>query len=616
MTVCADASLHSKVVHLLEEIYSSVELATKDPGFTGFDGLASELITGMRLDQQCTPPPAHHNPWSQEDVVLISYGDTFLPAEALETDKQDSGRDAPKGIAAEASAEREKPLQVLKHFMDEYCDGVINSIHILPFFPFSSDDGFSVIDFSSVNESLGDWSHIYDIAQSYRLMGDLVINHCSSRSLWFQNFVKGEGPGHDYFYTTHELADVSQVVRPRTSPLLKAVETAKGTQHVWCTFSHDQVDLDFSNPQVLKQFVSICRQYLDMGVRIFRLDAVAFLWKQAGTSCINLPQTHMLVRLLRLLIEHAETETVIITETNIPNRENLSYFGNANEAHCVYNFSLPPLLVNTLLTGRCHHLKMWMMSMPPAQNGTTYFNFIASHDGIGLRPVEGLLDESETNLMVKTLQDFGGRVSWRALDSGETKPYEINIALFDALQGTIAGKDGLGVARFLCAHAIMFALEGIPGVYVHSLLGTRNDYARMEHTGHNRSINRHQWCYDELQRKLGEPDSDHALVFAQMKRLLTIRTQQAAFHPNATQFTLHLGEAIFGFWRQSHDRRQSIFCISNISDREQPLQLSDINLIVTDDWRDLISGEWLPENDVVLTLKPYQTLWLSNHPID
>ncbi len=584
-TVSTDNSLKARIEHFLELIYHEVRLDVS------YSQLADELIGLMRLTQDGdSAPPPHYNPWDQQDAILITYGDTFLTEEG----------------------HHDKPLKVLKHFLDEHCEGILNSVHILPFFPYSSDDGFAVIDFSSVNEALGDWSHVYDIAQQYRLMGDLVINHCSSRSLWFQNFIKGEGPGHDYFFTASPEDDLSEVVRPRTSDLLMPVETERGTQHVWCTFSHDQVDFDFTNPQVLKQFVSIIRQYLDMGVRIFRLDAVAFLWKKIGTSCINLEETHQVIRLLRLLIEHAEREAVIITETNIPNRENLSYFGNANEAHCVYNFSLPPLLVNTLITGKCHHLKMWMMSMPPAQNGTTYFNFIASHDGIGLRPVEGLLSDEETEELIQTMQSFGGRISWRALDNGEVRPYEINIALYDALQGTLAGADDFGFERFICAHAIMFALEGIPGLYVHSLLGTRNDYARMEHSGHNRAINRHQWCYDTLEVQLQTPDSSHAQVFSALKRLLIIRKKQPAFHPNATQFTLHLGETIFGFWRQSRDRSQSIFCISNISCEPQPLQMSDINLIATDAWCDLISGEQLPEGDAVLTLEPYQTLWISN----
>ena len=584
-----DSALLQRSQHLLEMIYHQTDLNVP------FDELTEALLKEMKLESVSHKAASRDqirpsDLWDQSTTVMITYGDSFLAA-------------------------KEKPLITLKHFLDEHCEGLINSVHILPFFPFSSDDGFSVMDFSSVNEALGDWADIESISQDYRLMADLVINHCSSRSLWFQNFIKGEGPGHDYFYTESLGADLSQVVRPRTSPLLRETQTAKGLQYVWCTFSHDQVDLDFRNPEVLLQFIKIIRQYLDMGVRIFRLDAIAFLWKKTASSSINLEETHNIVRLLRLLIEHAQSDAVIITETNIPNRENLSYFGNANEAHCVYNFALPPLLINTLITGHSHHLKLWLMSMPPAQLGTTYFNFIASHDGMGLRPVEGILADDETQVLVDTLQNFGGRISWRALENEEgeaiQKPYEVNISLFDALQGTLKGKDELGIERFVCAHAIMLGLEGIPGIYVHSLLATRNDYQRMENTGHNRSINRHQWQYDELEGLL-EEKSHHKKVFTELKRLLAIRQQQKAFHPNATQFTLHLGDSIFAYWRQSHDRKQSIFCISNISDVAQEFMLSDINLVSTDDWHDLISGAEMTRQDMLVQLTPYQTLWISN----
>ncbi|MCB1843047.1 MAG: alpha-amylase, partial [Halioglobus sp.] len=281
--------------------------------------LAAQLLDVMRLQAESEPLPRQVSYWSQRDAVMITYGDSFLRA-------------------------GEKPLHTLKAFLDEHTDGLLSSVHILPFYPYSSDDGFAVLDYSSVNESLGEWSDICAIAEQYDLMADLVINHCSSRSLWFENFLRGRDPGRRYFFTADPSDDLGAVVRPRTSPLLMSVQTDVGPRHVWCTFSHDQVDLDFRNPEVLLQFVSIIRHYLDMGVRIFRLDAIAFLWKVPGTTCLNLEETHEVVRLLRTLLEHARVDAMLITETNIPNRENLAYFGNANEAHCVYNFSLPPLL--------------------------------------------------------------------------------------------------------------------------------------------------------------------------------------------------------------------------------------------------------------------------------
>jgi sucrose phosphorylase len=574
------SSLTQQIEHHLEYIYRETEVDKTNQ-------LAADLINLMRLENIEPIKNRYINHWDEKDSILICYGDSVLQPNT-------------------------KPLASLKSFLDCYSKDMIDGVHILPFYPFTTDDGFSVLDYSTVNPSLGDWDDIEMIAKDYSLMSDLVINHCSARSLWFDNFKKNRDPGRNFFFTASPEDDLSAVVRPRTNNLLREVETSEGTQYVWCTFSHDQVDLNFKNPEVLKEFVSIIRQYLDHGVRIFRLDAVAFLWKEIGTNCLNLEQTHEVVRLLRSLIEQARPDAIIITETNIPNRENLAYFGNANEAHCIYNFSLPPLLVNTLVSGNCDYLKQWMMSMPPARNGTAYFNFIASHDGIGLRPAEGLLDEQEIDSLVSTMQGFGGLISWRNTENGNRKPYEINISLFDALQGTKDGVDNNGLERFICAHAIMLSLEGIPGIYIHSLVGTRNDYQRAENSGHNRAINRHQWDYSVLQSELANPQSNHHQVYNSLKSLFNIRCAQSAFHPNATQFTLHLGSQLFGFWRQSIDREQSIFCVSNISNQVQILQMSDLNLIDTEDWFDLISGEKFGESNQIIDLSPYQTVWITN----
>lgn len=549
--------------------------------------LAQRLIKVMRLDEFCFTPLHQHNHWNEHDIALITYGNSIINDD-------------------------EPSLKTLYNFTHQYLHDFINTIHILPFFPYCADDGFSIINYRQINAELGSWDDIDAISRDFRLMSDLVINHCSKDNQWFKDFINGDSPGKDYFITASPDEDLGDVVRPRTSPLLLKTETSEGDKYVWCTFSHDQVDLDFSNPDVLCAMAAIIRFYLDHGIRIFRFDAVAFIWKELGTACINLPQTHELVRLFRTLIEHAQKDAIIITETNIPNRENLAYFGNGNEAHCIYNFSLPPLLLNTLITGDCRYLKSWLMSMPPAQNGTTYFNFIASHDGIGLRPAEGLLSDEELESLSHTMQSFGGKISWRSLDDGVKKPYEINITLFDAFKGTHKGPDQWQIPRFVCAHAIMLALEGIPAFYIHSLLGTENDLERVERMGHNRAINRHQWDLDKLAGKLASETSQNSQVLKQLKNLIQIRKQQTAFHPNATQFTLHINDQIFAFWRQSIDRRQSIFCLHNISDSTQSILLSSLNLIVTDNWHDLISGITFDNQGGEIIMAPYQVLWISN----
>lgn len=572
------SELETKLTGMLDMVYPDVD--------TVF--LANELIDVMGLSRDLPAPSAHRNNWDEQDVLLITYADSI---------RRDD----------------EKPLVTLHRFLQQRLQKTLTAVHLLPFFPFSSDDGFSVMDYLAVNESHGSWEDIERIAADFKLMADLVINHMSARSRWFENFKKRVDPGCNYFVEASPGEDLSAVVRPRTSPLLVPVQTDDGERHVWCTFSEDQVDLNFANPQVLKEFVAIIRRYLEHGVILFRLDAVAFLWKEPGTPCIHLQQTHELIKILRVLIEHHSPDAVIITETNVPNRENLTYFGNANEAHVIYNFSLPPLLINTLVTGNCRHLKTWLMSMPPAQMGTTYLNFIASHDGIGLRPTDGLLTDEEKQALVNTMERFGGKVSYRRTADRGDQPYEINIALYDALKGTAeSGPDHWQLQRFICAHTIMLALEGIPAVYIHSLFGTENDHARVEHTGRFRSINRSQWEFGRLEAELDNRLSHHSEVFNQLTHLIDIRRRQAAFHPNATQFTLHLGLQLFGFWRQSVRRDQSIFCIHNISPDVQQVALSDINLIGTDDWRDLISGEVIDDFSGTLTLKPYQSVWLSN----
>lgn len=554
------------------------------------DALAAACLEAIGIDTPARdlPPSPAHPPvrWDESDAVCITYGDTL-------------------------TSPGDKPLATLARFVADHLADAVSTVHVLPFFPSSSDFGFSVIDYHAVAERLGTWDDLGTVADHADLMIDLILNHTSAESAWFRQFLAGEAPGKDYFIEIDPDADLSAVVRPRALPLRREVETVDGVTDVWCTFSPDQVDVDFSNPDVLLEYLRITDRYLRAGGRFIRLDAVAYVWKTIGTSCVHLPQTHEIVKLLHTLLFARAPEAVIITETNVPNRENLSYFGQRDEAHMIYNFSLPPMIVHALLQGSAEALRRWMMSMPPAPLSCAYLNFLASHDGMGVRPAEQLLSDDQIDALVEVAHQRGGLHSSYSA-SGGARPYELNISLFDLLAGLPGAEPSFQVERFVCAHAIMFGLEGIPAVYIHSLLATPNDRETADKTGIHRTINRATLDLDTVLADLADPTTDRARVFGELTRLLRIRAHQPAFHPNGVQFTLHLPDSLFGFWRQSKDRSQSMFAVHNVTDGPQTFALSDLNLIATDPWCDLLSGRLLTDTAEAFELAPYGSAWITN----
>ena len=521
--------------------------------------------------------------WSQDDIILITYGNSV----------QKTG---------------EMPLSTLAAFLRERLADVINSVHILPFFPYSSDDGFSVIDYRMVNPELGDWSHVADIASDFDLMIDLVINHCSRENLWFVDYIGNREPYSDYFIEVDPATDVSLVTRPRNTPLLTPVHTHRGVRHVWATFSEDQIDLNFANPAVLIEFLKIYLMYIEQGARFIRLDAIAFLWKELGTTCLHLRQTHEAVKLLRDVVNFVAPEVVVITETNVPVKENLSYFGQSDEAHMVYQFGLPPLVLHALNRGNASFLSDWADGIPALPPGCTYLNFTASHDGIGVRPVEGLLPEREVQDLIDCMHRFGGFVSMKANSDGSESPYEINITLFDACMGTRRGVDHHQVPRFLCSQAIMLSMQGIPAVYIHSLTASPNDLARVEQTGRTRSINRRIWDAGELEYLLGNPVTHQAEVFSALSRMIKIRRKQPAFHPDARQEVIKINSDLFILRRSCGDSGQRIYAIANVTERILNLPLASLGFLESG-LKDLLSLNEAVIGDE-LVLYPYQCAWL------
>jgi sucrose phosphorylase len=523
---------------------------------------------------------------TERDAFLITYGDQITEA------------DRP-------------PLQTLARFLNGHLAGAMSGVHLLPFFPFSSDDGFSVTDFWKVDPRLGTWNDVASLGKGFRLVFDAVINHVSRRSAWFQGFIRGEEPYADYFICVDPYSDLARVTRPRTSPLLTPVETARGVKHVWTTFSDDQIDLNYKNPEVLLKIIELLLFYAEQGAEIIRLDAIAYLWKEPGTTCIHLPQTHRIVKLFRSVFDEVAPAVMLLTETNVPHADNVSYFGNGrDEAQMVYNFALPPLVFHTFLSGNAQRLTDWAAALTAPSRPTAFFNFIASHDGIGVMPARGLLSESEIHESVKRTLAHGGKVSSKSNPDGSESPYELNTTLFDALNDPQAPDPILDVRRFLASQVIMLSLAGVPGIYVHSLFGSRNCHACVAETSRSRSINREKFQSTALEAELADPNSLKHRVLAGMKRLLKIRREQVEFHPNAEQRVLSAGKGIFALVRG-----RQLLVVVNVTPKPQELELKlrEAGLPPSERWLDLIgerncdaSGDQLR-----LHIEPHQSLWLK-----
>ncbi len=506
-------------------------------------------------------------------------------------------------------SEKKKSIKVFQSFFQKKLKNYFNTIHFLPFYPSSSDSGFAVKDHFKVENKLGNWLDIKNISKKTDVMADVVINHSSARGLWFKNFLKKKEPGKDYFLTVNSRFNTSKVVRPRDHKLLKKIKIFKKSDYLWRTFSPDQIDLNFKNPHVLIQFIKIMIHLINNGVTIFRLDAIAYLWKENGTKCINLNQTHEIIKLLRIVINLLNIKTTIITETNLPERENISYFGKNDEANWIYNFSLPPLLIHAFLFENSSYLNKWSKNLPNTKNENSYLNFISSHDGIGIRPTEGLFNKKILNNFLKRLKKNGSKFSYRKVQNKTKKVYEANITVFDALKKSDYDTKGkFYLERYVSAHAIMVSFEGIPGIYFNSIFGTSNDEAKFIITGNNRDVNRYKWNLKNITSKLKNKRTKQNIFYQNICNLLNIRRKQKAFHPNALRINLNYGQKIYAFKRVSIDKKQTITCITNLSSKIQKIKINKKNQKM----KNLMASKIHIEDKKFLVLKPFETIWLSN----
>ncbi len=555
----------------LQTLYSEAEAAELA---NGIESLIAQYASKVAMSAEPTR-------LTESDVALITYGDTLNESNT-------------------------PPLRVLHRFHREYLAGIFDLVHILPFHPYSSDDGFSVIDYKVIRADLGDWDDIENLSEDCRIMADAVINHLSSQSRWFKEYLAGNPEFADFFIDCDPDTDLSAVVRPRISPLLTCYNDASGRdRHIWTTFSADQVDLNFRNPSVLLAVIDVLFFLISKGASLLRLDAVTFLWKEPGTACANLAGTHALIKVMRSAVSALRDDVVAITETNVPHRENVAYFGNGyDEAHMVYNFALPPLIAHSLIQGDGRHLSQWAKGLTLPSNEVCFFNFSASHDGVGVRPVEEILNADELQQLVDATLAAKGRVSSRTTTDGKRRPYELNCTFLDLIAR--AGEpESVTVSRFVAAQAIVLAMPGVPAIYIQSLLGTRNDFDLVEETGRARSINRSRHDYSTIESKLDDKDGLAGKIFTALTQLIRVRRKHPAFNPYAKFQVLDLGDSVFALSRGGKSDGRRVCSIVNLAGQNVEVRIAAELAGI-----DLLTNKPTPAGKH--TLPPYAVRWLSS----
>jgi sucrose phosphorylase len=561
---------------LLSDLY-------RDDSPGDLEKLSSQLLQILSQSSEDHDVPIGSPRWKGDDAVLITYANTVAD-------------DAAFG------------LQSLRGLVNRHLEPFARVIHVLPFLKSTSDGGFAVSSYQKIEQQYGDWSDLSALAEGRRLMADLVLNHVSASHPWVQQFLRNEQPGESCVLEASPDPCWNDVVRPRSSALFTQLSGPNGRRQVWTTFGPDQVDLDWHHPQVLIGFIELLNRLLGHGVRWIRLDAVGFVWKEPNTSCIHLPQAHRLVQVLRYLLDRHGPDGVVVTETNVPEQENLSYLRNGQEAHLAYNFPLPPLLLEAAMSGRADLLNGWLTRWPQLPNQTGLLNFTACHDGVGLRPLEGLMADQRVLQLLVGCERRGGLISHRRLNNGEEVPYEINISWWSAMADGGIDPTYLQRERFLLTQLMIMALPGVPAFYLPALLAAPNDLTRFRRTGHRRDLNRPQFTAQALERRLADPDADVSALLPVLKRALAERAVHLALHPDAPMQVLSADRLDRVVLQRSYGG-ETLVAVHNITASRLSLRLGRLGGDVNQPWADCLSGHVFAPHQLH-SLEPYAVHWL------
>ncbi len=417
-------------------------------------------------------------------------------------------------------------LVTLQNLLNNQFAGVFGGVHLLPFyFPIDgADAGFDPVDHTQVDNRLGGWNNVKDLSESYDVMADVIVNHVSSNSLAFKDYLKNaeDSVYADLFLTYEKVfptgATQEQLVnlyRPRPGLPFSKIKLANGKEELfWTTFTADQIDIDVFSEAGKNYLLSILDKLEQANVKMIRLDAAGYAVKKAGSRCFMTDETFDFIESFSTMAADRGIEVLVEIHAHY-----LTQVAIAKKAGWVYDFALPPLLLHTLIAKNSKSLQAWYEISP--RNAVTVLD---THDGIGIIDIaaekgvgSGLLTNDEVNELVENIHSNSGHTSRKATGAAASNLdlYQVNCTYYEAL-----GKDD---QAYLLARLIQFFSPGIPQVYYVGLLAGENDMALLEKTGVGRDINRHYYSLDEIESALRRP------VVANLIALMKFRNSHPAF---------------------------------------------------------------------------------------
>jgi len=621
----------------------------------------------------------------RKDYVLISYPDSIID-----------------------STGEKKPLQALKKFLSRTRMGMV---HILPFYPWDADRGFSVENYGKVDPASGSWQDIDQINKDVDIMFDFVKNHASINNRLIQDalihrhlpeddplYKRSYDDHKDYViaYTHEQSMDLerkgafSNVVRPRNHELLTEYHIIKvvycdgkikkamvkaflgqylkwkyrvvkkknnkmdiiiegssegkrsdiavkimpeeeillGGGKVWTTFSREevegieetrQVDLNYRNPNVFAEAVIIALAYLERGAAVLRLDAIGYLWKEIGSTCIHEKKTHRIIQAMQAILKEAAPGVITVAEVNEPQEEAFKYIGDNDRpgTDMAYQFVHFPLAVYSILTGDAGYYRRWIDTI--IEYGAKQFVLVyGSHDGMGLKPIMNILPKNELARMeIMLISKYGAKPNKARLSNNEEITYEICATPWNLINNPNVKEDiALQIKRYITVAMLGMAHRALRAFYINSYIGAPNFAGFLDE---NRTINRERFEEDMLFSELDDPESHKGIIMQILNTIIGKCTHQAAFDPAGPAIrTLETNNnAIIAEVLETpdHSDEEKIVQLINVSDQKASISLPIGRELKGKRLFEVFSGKGktyeIEEGILKIDLEPYDVLWIK-----